>query len=60
MTPETYIVDIPLITLRATEDLEVIRKGQQLTFRDASLGIREDLYQKGRWIITDIRGISVP
>ena len=60
MSSETYIVDIPLITLQATQDNGSHKKGQQLSFRNASLGIREDLYEKGKWIITDIKGISLP
>ena len=60
MTSETYIAHIPLITLQATQDIGNLKKGQQLSFRNVSLGVREDLYQKGKWIITDIKGISVP
>ena len=60
MTSETYIANIPLITLRATQDIGSLKNGQQFSFRNASLGIREDLYQKGKWIIADTKGISVP
>ena len=63
MSRPAYIVDVPSITLEAALDVGnpvIYRKGQRLTFRNASIEIKEDLYQKGRWIITDIRGISVP
>jgi hypothetical protein len=63
MSSETYIVYIPLMTLEATQDIGspvMYKKGQQLSFRNASMGIKEDLYQKGKWIITDIKGIPVP
>ena len=60
MTSETYIVNIPLITLQVTQDIGSHKKGQRLSFQNATLGIKEDLYQKGKWIITDIKGISVP
>ncbi len=63
MSSETYIVYILLITLEATQDIGspvMYKKGQQLSFRNASIGIKEDLYQKGKWIITGIKGIPVP
>ena len=63
MSSETYIVTIPLITLEATQDIGNpvrYKKGQRLRFPNVSMGIKEDLYQKGKWIITDMRGISVP
>ena len=63
MTSETYIVSIPLIILEAAQDIGgpvLQKKGQRLSFQNVSIRIKEDLYQKGRWIVTDMKGISVP
>jgi len=58
-----YIVDVRSITLEATQDIGIpviYKKGQKLNFGNVNIEIKEDLYQKGRWVITDIKGISVP
>ena len=63
MGSASYVVDISSLTLEVIQDIEspmMYKKGQQLTFKDAHIEIREDLYQKGRWVITNIKGITVP
>ena len=63
MGSKTNIVNIPLITLKATQDIGspvMYKKGQQISFRNSIIEIKEDLYQKGKWIIANIKGIPVP
>ena len=63
MSRPAYIVDVHSITLEAARDIGipvVYKKGQKLSFRNVYIEIKEDLYQKGRWVITNIKGISVP
>lgn len=63
MSSETYIVNIPLITLETTQDIGspvMYKKGHQLSFKNPIIEIKEDLYQKGNWVITNIKGIPVP
>jgi hypothetical protein len=63
MSRPGYIVDVRSITLEAAQDVGIpviYKKGQKLNFRDVNIEIKEDLYQKGRWVIADIKGMSVP
>jgi hypothetical protein len=63
MSRPAYIVDIQSITLEALQDIGIpviYKKGQKLNFRNVNIEIKEDLYQKGRWVITNIKGMLVP
>jgi hypothetical protein len=63
MSIPAYIVDVHSITLEAAQDVGIpviYKKGQKLSFRNVNIEIKEDPYQKGRWVITNIKGISVP
>jgi hypothetical protein len=63
MSRPAYIVDIRSITLEASRDIGIpviYKKGQKLNFRNVNIEIKEDLYQKGRWVITNIKGMAVP
>ncbi len=62
MGTKGYIVDIKTITLEPTEDIGVplsYKKGEQVTFKNGSVTIKENVNKKGEWIIADITGISV-
>jgi hypothetical protein len=63
MSRPAYIVDVQSVTLEAAQDVGIpviYKKGQKLSFRNVNIEIKEDLYQKGRWVITNIKGMSVP
>lgn len=63
MSRPAYIVDVKSVTLEAAQDVGIpviYKKGQKLSFRNVNIEIKEDPYQKGRWVITNIKGISVP
>jgi hypothetical protein len=63
MSRPAYILDVHSITLEAAQDVGIpviYKKGQKLNFRNVNIEIKEDLYQKGRWVITNIKGMSVP
>jgi hypothetical protein len=60
MGPEGYIVHVRSITLEAAEDSGPplnYRKGQRLTFSNALIHIRAG--EKGRWLVSNISGITV-
>jgi hypothetical protein len=63
MGSKSYIVYIGSITLVAAQNAggpPLYKKGRKFSFRDASLEMKEDPYQKGKWIIKNIEGIPVP
>lgn len=58
-----YLIEIKTITLEIRQDIGrpvLYRKGQQVTFRDARMNIREHPGGQNAWIITGISGIPVP
>ena len=58
-----YLVDITSITLEIRQDIGIpvqYKKGQQVTFTNARMNIREHPGQTEKWIITGISGIPVP
>jgi hypothetical protein len=58
-----YLVDIKSITLEIRQDIGspvLYRKGQQVTFTNAGMKIREQPGQRANWIIIGISGIPVP
>jgi hypothetical protein len=58
-----YLVDIRSITLEMRKDIGSpvrYRQGQQVTFRNAEMKIKEQPGQTRNWIITGISGIPVP
>jgi hypothetical protein len=60
MGPEGYVVDVGTITLEVMEDSGPplnYKKGQRLTFEDAVIQIRAG--EKGRWLVSNISGITV-
>jgi hypothetical protein len=57
-----YFVEIKSITLEATENIGLpvqYKKGEQLTFSNATMTIREKSDKKGEWIISRISGIAI-
>jgi len=59
MSRPAYVVDVRSITLEVTRDVGdpvIYRKGEQLSFRNANSEIKEDLYQKSRRVITNVKG----
>lgn len=63
MGVEGYLVDIPTLTLEAGEDSGepwMYKKGQYLTFTNASIRIKKGDDQNREWLISSISGISVP
>jgi hypothetical protein len=63
MGTDAYTVFIHSITLIITEASGppwLYRTGQEVTFRDATIRIREDRGKRGTWIIHEITGIAVP
>jgi hypothetical protein len=63
MGVEGYLVNIPTLTLKAGEDSGepwMYKKGQYLTFTNASIRIKKNDGQNLEWLIASISGISVP
>ena len=60
MGTQGHLVGITRITLEAGKDNRVYKEGEQLTFANAWIRIREKADKKGEWIVADISGISVP
>ena len=60
MGTQGHVVDIRQITLEVLADNREYRKGEKLTFTQASIRIREKVDKKGEWIIANISGIQVP
>jgi hypothetical protein len=63
MGTDAYTVIIHSITLAITENSGppwFYRTGQEVTFRDAAITIKEGRGKRGTWIIHDITGIAVP
>lgn len=63
MGTDAYTVFIHSITLEITENSGppwFYRTGQEITFRDAVITIKEDRGKRGTWIIHNITGIAVP
>lgn len=63
MGTNAYTVIIHSIALGITENSGppwFYRTGQEVTFRDAVITIKEDRGKRGTWIIHDIKGIAVP
>jgi hypothetical protein len=62
MGTKGYFVEIKSITLEATENIGLpvqYKKGEQLTFSNATMTIREKSDKKGEWIISRISGIAI-
>jgi hypothetical protein len=56
-----YVVDIVSITVEPLINKGVeIRKGERLTFRNASILVRQDTVNKDKWHVSIISGIGVP
>ncbi|SPP99915.1 exported hypothetical protein [Candidatus Sulfobium mesophilum] len=56
-----YVVDIVSITIEAQEDKSVdIRRGNQVTFSNANVRLRQDMANKNTWQVSIISGITVP
>ena len=60
MGTQGHIVEIRRITLEVREDNREYRKGEKLSFINASIRIREKIDKKGGWIVVNISGIQVP
>ena len=60
MGTQGHVIDIREITLEVLADNREYRKGEKLTFTQASIRIREKVDKKGEWIIANISGIQVP
>jgi hypothetical protein len=60
MGTQGHIVEIMRITLEVREDNREYRKGEKLSFINASIRIREKIDKKGGWIVVNISGIQVP
>lgn len=63
MGTEGYRVDVQLLTLEVIEDMgapNYYKSGQQFTFQNGSISIKEDPAKKGRWILNKISGNLVP
>ena len=60
MGTQGHIVEIRRITLEVREDNREYRKGEKLSFINASMRIREKIDKKGGWIVVNISGIQVP
>jgi hypothetical protein len=60
MGTQGHIVEIRQITLEVREDNREYRKGEKLSFINASIRIREKIDKKGGWIVVNISGIQVP
>ena len=62
MGSKGYLVDIKSITMEVSEDVGLPaqnKKGDRLTFSNATITIREKTDKKGNWIISNISGIPV-
>ncbi len=56
-----YVVEIVSITLEPQEDKSAeIKKGKQLTFKNARIRVTQDIANKNTWRVSIISGISVP
>lgn len=58
MGGEGFSVEIRSITLEALEDRPVppaMRKGDQITYRNGMIRIKEPYGRKGEWIVGDVR-----
>jgi len=56
-----YVVDIVSIILEPQADKGIdIKKGDQLTFSNARIRIRQDMENKNVWHVSIISGITVP
>jgi len=60
MGTQGHDVEIMRITLEVREDNWEYRKGEKLSFTNASIRIREKVDKKGEWIVVNISGIQVP
>ena len=63
MGVEAYLVDVPSLTLEAGKDIGEpwnYKKGQRLTFSNASIKIKKSDGQTLGWIIESFSGISAP
>jgi hypothetical protein len=62
MGTKGYLVEIKSITLEAAENIGLPvqnKKGEKLTFSNATITIREKSDKKGEWIISNIYGIAI-
>ena len=62
MGSKGYLVEIKSITLEVSEDIDLpaqYKKGDHLTFSNATITIREKTDKKREWIISNIAGIPV-
>ena len=62
MGTKGYLVEIESITLEAAENIGLPvqnKKGEKLTFSNATITIREKNDKKGEWIISNISGIPI-
>jgi hypothetical protein len=62
MGTKGYLVEIKSITLETAENIGLPvqnKKGEKLTFSNATITIRETSDKKGEWIISNISGIPI-
>jgi hypothetical protein len=62
MGTKGYLVEIKSITLEAAENIGLPlqnKKGEKLTFSNATITIREKNDKRGEWIISNISGIAI-
>jgi hypothetical protein len=62
MGTKGYLVEIKSITLEAAEKIGLPvqnKKGEKMTFSNATITLREKNDKKGEWIISNISGIAI-